>query len=606
MKTNPVELLSPAKNAEYGIAAINFGADSVYIGAPRFGARASAGNSIQDIETLCNYAHRFHSKVFVALNTILFDHELSEAEKMIHRIYEAGADALIIQDMGILEMDLPPISLHASTQANNTHPEQIGFLEKVGFDRVILARELSLSQIQEIRNKTHIELEAFVHGALCVSYSGQCYMSAFIGSRSGNRGECAQPCRLQYNLLDERNTVIERDTHALSLRDMNRGEFLYEMLNAGVTAFKIEGRMKDIGYVKNVTAFYRKKLDKIIANNERYAHASLGHFRFDFEPDPDKTFNRRYSDYFLHNREAGITSKSPKSVGKPIGKVIEVGYNYITINTREKFNNGDGLCFFMPDGKLNGFSVQQSENNRVFTSESINIKIDTLVYRNSDLGFSKLLAATENARFIDIDLHFKETENGFMLSASTTDELYHAESSIEIEKNPARDEKKASETVEQQLRKTGGTSFVINELKIEWGSVWFIPIGELNRLRREALEKLSNLLGTKFNKSEKELHLNNEPYFQDKLDYKANVSNLLSQKFWKRHGVSEIDDAFELSLSNEGCVLMTTKLCLRFEADACPVHRNASNKTYPHSIELNGTMFHLEYDCKACEMKIVK
>jgi putative protease len=357
--------------------------------------------------------------------------------------------------------------------------------------------------------------------------------------------------------------------------------------------------------VKNVTAFYRKKIDQIINNNERYSHASLGHFRFDFEPDPDKTFNRRYSDYFLHERETGITSKSPKSVGKPIGKVTEVGYNYITINTREKFNNGDGLCFFMPDGKLNGFSVQQSENNRVFTSESINIKIDTLVYRNLDLGFNKLLAASENARFIDIDLHFKETENGFSLNAATTNGLYQAESSIEIEKNPARDEKKANETVEQQLRKTGATSFVVNELEIEWGSVWFIPIGELNRLRREALEKLSDLLGSKFQKAEKELQINSEPYFKDKLDYHANVSNLLSQKFWKRHGVSEIDDAFELSVSTKGQVLMTTKLCLRFEAGACPIHQRGGKKEYPTKLQLADKTFVLEYDCKECVMKIL-
>ena len=350
MKPKMLELLSPAKNLEYGITAIDFGADAVYIGAPKFSARINASNSLSDIERLCSYAHRFHSKVFVALNTIIFDNELEEVEKLIHKIHEAGADALIIQDMGILEMNLPPIELHASTQCHNFDLNKIKFLENVGFSRVILSREMSLDYIKQIRSSTNIELEAFVHGALCVGFSGQCYMSAFNGSRSGNRGECAQPCRLSYDLLDENKNVIIKNKQILSLRDLNLNAHIAELANAGVSSFKIEGRLKDLNYVKNITALYRKKLDEIIENNNSYKKASLGQFSFNFEPDASKSFNRGFTTYFFHERSEKISANTSKSIGKKLGKIIEVGENYFKIDTNEIISNGDGLCWFAENG----------------------------------------------------------------------------------------------------------------------------------------------------------------------------------------------------------------------------------------------------------------
>ncbi|HRZ99052.1 MAG TPA: peptidase U32 family protein, partial [Paludibacter sp.] len=326
-----IELLSPAKNLECGLAAINHGADAVYIGASQFGARSAAGNSMEDIETLVNYAHRFRSKIFVALNTILTDDQLPEAEKLIHQIYNAGADALIVQDMGILKMNLPPIALHASTQTDNRTVEKVRFLQDVGFSRVVLARELTLKQITEISSSTNVELEAFVHGALCVSYSGQCYMSQAMCGRSANRGQCAQYCRLPYNLTDADENILVKNKHLLSLKDLDLSDSLEEMMHAGIMSFKIEGRLKDADYVKNITSFYRKKIDAILESSDKFQKSSLGKTTFFFEPNPEKSFRRGNTDYFLHGRHNEIIQpNTPKSMGEPIGKVKEIGEYYFT------------------------------------------------------------------------------------------------------------------------------------------------------------------------------------------------------------------------------------------------------------------------------------
>lgn len=340
-----IELLSPAKNLECGLAAINHGADAVYIGAAQFGARAAAGNSIEDIATLVQYAHQFRVKVLVALNTVLTDDQLPDAEKLIWEIYNTGADALIIQDMGILKLNLPPIALHASTQTDNRTVEKVRFLQDVGFSRVVMARELSLKQISEISSQTNVELEAFVHGALCVSYSGQCYMSQANCGRSANRGQCAQYCRLPYHLVDADDNVLVKNKHLLSLKDLDQSDSLEEMMEAGVTSFKIEGRLKDVDYVKNITSFYRKKLDVILENNPRFQRASAGKTTILFEPNPEKSFRRGNTDYFLRDRKANIVQQdTPKSLGEPIGKVTYIGRNFFEVQNGTLLNNGDGLC----------------------------------------------------------------------------------------------------------------------------------------------------------------------------------------------------------------------------------------------------------------------
>ncbi|HBG69339.1 MAG: hypothetical protein A2W93_16210 [Bacteroidetes bacterium GWF2_43_63] len=604
MNQSIIELLSPARDAEHGMAAINFGADAVYIGAPKFGARAAAGNSIGDIEKLCVYAHRFHAKVYVALNTILYDDELAEAEKLIHDIYNAGADALIVQDMGILEMDLPPIALHASTQTHNYDVRRIQFLQDVGFTRVILARELSLKQIGEIKSKTQIELEAFVHGALCVSFSGQCYMSAFHGHRSGNRGECAQPCRLKYDILDSAKNILEANTHALSLRDMNRSAHIEEMIRAGVSTFKIEGRLKDINYVKNITAYYRRTLDEILNKNERLSGASLGRCTFDFEPDPEKSFNRGFTEYFLHGRTEKVSAHTSKSLGKRLGQVSDSGWNYFKIEDAPLISNGDGLCWFDENGELKGFAVQYADNGKIFSDDPINIAKGTEIYRNLDLVFNKQLAAADSARRIPVKMMFSETEDGFELRISTQGGRYSLNKNNVIEKVPARDEQKAADTLKAQLCKTGSTSYDVSDFEMKWGSPLFFPIGELNRIRREAFEAFDQMLLAAYKREENKIEPNDISYFEKETDYRSNISNALAEQFYKRHGVEKTETAFELNDDNQGKTLMTMKLCLRYEMGCCPTYQKAQPAHDPQYIAQGDYIYKLSYNCSSCVMNI--
>ena len=604
MNLTSIELLSPARNAEYGMTAINAGADAVYIGAPKFSARAAAGNSIADIETLCNYAHRFHAKVYVALNTILYDNELSEAGKLIHAIYNAGADALIVQDMGILEMDLPPIALHASTQAHNYNVRRIKFLHDVGFSRVILARELSLKQIEEINAQTSIELEAFVHGALCVSFSGLCYMSAFHGHRSGNRGECAQPCRLKYDILYGNKNIMKSNINALSLRDMNRSAHLEDMMAAGVSTFKIEGRLKDMSYVKNITAYYRCKLDDIIERNQKYKSSSIGRCQFAFEPDPEKSFNRGFTEYFLHGRTETVSAHTSKSLGKFLGMVSESGWNFIKIDGCPEISSGDGLCWFDEHGELKGFAVQNTNCGKIFSDNPVNIKVGTKIYRNHDTVFNKQLNAAGSARRIPVNIVFSEIGDGFELTISTDDGRYVLNKKIAIEKVVARDAQKAADTVKTQLSKTGSTFYDVSTFKLEWGSPLFFSIGVLNRIRRETFEEFDQMLISEYRRYEKQIVPNDIQYFENETDYHNNISNALSAQFYKRHGVVKTEPAFELSDDHSGQNLMTTKLCLRYETGTCPTFQKAQPEREPHYLALGEKLFGLEYDCQCCVMRI--
>ncbi len=602
-----LELLSPARSLEYGKTAINAGADAVYIGAPKFGARKAAENSIADIETLCSYAHLFHAKVFVALNTILFENELEEAEKIIKQIYNAGADALIIQDMGILEMDLPPIELQASTQAHNYDVRRIKFLQDVGFSRVILARELSLKQIEVIKSQTNIKLEAFVHGALCVSFSGQCYMSAFMGHRSGNRGECAQPCRLKYEILDENEKIIKSNTHALSLRDMNRGEYLPDMIEAGITSFKIEGRLKDEGYVKNITTYYRKKIDDFIECNEKYKPSSIGKSQYNFIPNPCKTFNRGFTKYFLHGRDEKPLANTSKSVGERIGTVSRVGLNYIEINNSPQISNGDGLCWFDKTGELSGYAVQKAENNKILFNSPVKIETGDIIYRNFDAVFNKLLNNAHSiSRKIHVELIFKEVENGFELSVYDSTHTFFLKKTYNLEKEVARNTEKAVENLKNQLGKGGSSIFYVDSVKTEWGSAYFFTLGELNNIRRDLFDAFEALIKSKHKVSGKKIYKTSEEYFENKADFEYNIANSYAVAFYKRHGLKQIDKAFELCNDNSEKNLMTTKMCLRYEYGGCPTYQKENTGINPKYLKINDFVFKIDYDCKNCVMKISK
>lgn len=599
-----IELLAPAKNLESGIAAIDHGADAVYIGAPRFGARAAAGNSIQDIADLVAYAHIFNARVYVALNTILYEQELEEAEKMIWQLYRLGVDALIIQDMGITNLNLPPIPLHASTQTDNRTLDKVKFLADTGFRRVILARELSLKQISAIHDAAKIELEAFVHGALCVSYSGQCYVSQACFGRSANRGECAQFCRLAFNMMDAEGKIIAKDKHLLSLKDLNRSDDLEALIDAGISSFKIEGRLKDISYVKNVTAVYRQKLDVILKRRPELIRSSSGKSQYTFKPQLNKSFSRGFTDYFLHGRTPDIHSfDTPKSLGEEMGRVKEVRKGCITVAGIKSFNNGDGVCFIDHAGKLQGFRVNRVEGNKLYPQTMPVISKGVLLYRNLDQEFDKLLAKPSAERKINISVLL--TENNFGFSLSLTDE---DDNSITVvlakEKEIARTPQ--SENIRTQLSKFGNTPFNAQRIDIDFSSNWFIPASVLADLRRQAVDKLLSARKVTYKQEVATFRHTTHPYPQSNLTYLGNVSNSLANKFYIDHKVNSVASAFELDNPRDS-VLMFTRHCLRYSMGWCPVYqKEKSPYTEPYYLELSdGKRFRLEFDCKKCEMKLL-
>jgi putative protease len=607
MKPKQLELLSPAKNLECGLAAISHGADAVYIGAPKFGAREAVGNPISDIEKLAAEAHLFGAKLYVAFNTILYDQELDEASRLIKEVYEAGADALIIQDMGILEMYLPPIPLHASTQINNYTVEKIQFLEAVGFDRAVLARELSFEQIREISSKTKIELEAFVHGSLCVSLSGQCYMSHAIGRRSANRGACAQPCRKKYKLTDSNGQILSQDKHLLSLKDLNRSNSLEEMAEAGITSFKIEGRLKDIDYVKNITAYYRKKIDLLLEGNTTYQAASVGKTTFFFEPDPLKTFNRGTTDYFLYERSKDIAqAETGKSFGEELGTVTKVGNNYFDLLTNKAVSNNDGLAFFTPSGESIGLKVNSAETTRIFPDKMNNIYKGVKVFRNYDHEFQKQLGQQSAERKIRVNLSLVEMSEGFALTAID-------ESGVEvildfnyIEKNGAKSPEKSEETILRQLSKSGETAFKVKDININGNEKYFFQAGTLNNMRRQILSKLEDLRKQKSSFSKK-FAKNNFPFPQESFHFENNVSNSLARQFYQRHGINDPGTTFEKLSKRSGFTLMTTKHCLKYQLGYCKKYGGKIPSTISEPLFLNegDLRFRLDFDCRNCLMKVI-
>ena len=603
-KSRPIELLSPAKDLNCGIEAINHGADAVYIGAPKFGARSAAGNSLDDIRELCEYAHLYGARIYVTLNTILKEDELEEAERMIWDLWRVGTDALIIQDMGITRLNLPPIPLHASTQTDNRTPEKVRFLEAAGFTQVVLARELSLNEIRRISEATTVPLEVFVHGALCVSYSGQCYLSAALSGRSANRGECAQYCRLPYTMVDATGTEIVSNKHLLSLKDMNRSDQLEALLDAGVSSLKIEGRLKDAGYVKNITAYYRKKLDAVLSRRPEYRRASAGRSTYTFEPVAEKSFNRGFTTFLLEGRTADITAfNTPKSLGEPVGMVKEIKGNSFTVAGLKQLNNGDGLVFFNRKGELEGFRVNRVEANRVFPLDMPQLPPKTPLYRNFDQAFDKLLAKPSAERKLSVEIEFLDNPFGFTLCMEdeTGARIMLTEP---FAKELARREQQ--DNIRTQLSKLGNTPFEASKVVVGLSENWFVPSSLLADMRRRGVEKLLEARRTRYpRETVKRVQPSvSIPFPERQLTYLGNVANGKARSFYQDHGVEQIDPAFELS-PRKDVPLMFTKHCLRYSMGWCPTYqKDKSPYKEPYYLLYKDTRLRLQFDCKHCQMLV--
>ena len=602
--TRPVELLAPAKDLECGIEAVRHGADAVYIGAPRFSARAAAGNSLEDIAELASFAHLYNARVYAALNTILRNEELHEAKEMIWQLYRIGVDAVIVQDMSVMMMDIPPIALHASTQTDNRSIEKVAFLSEAGFTRTVLARELSLKEISDIHKACpKTELEVFVHGALCVSYSGQCYASQACFRRSANRGECAQFCRLAFDMEDADGNVIVRDKHLLSLKDMNRNDHLEDLLDAGVTSLKIEGRLKDVTYVKNVTAYYRMKLDAILKRRPEYVKASSGKVTLAFRPQPEKSFSRGFTDYFLKGRNANIFSPdTPKSLGEEVGIVKEVKRNYLVVAGVKTFNNGDGICFIDSNGKLQGFRVNRAESNKLYPQKMPSVTPKTKLYRNFDQEFDRAMHKKSAERLISLRLTLRENNFGFTLAAADEDGNLTC-ITVEHKKELARTSQ--TENLKSQLRKLGGTAFEAVEINIELTDNWFIPSSELSQWRRKLIEKAMSARKTCYRRQTVRIKRTTHEFPLKRLTYQGNVMNDAAARFYHLHGVSQIAPAFE-NVEPQDAALMTCRHCLRYSMGWCPLHhkkRSPFNEPY-YLVTRDGKHFRLGFDCKHCQMKV--
>lgn len=607
-----IELLAPARNLECGMEAVRHGADAVYLGAPRFGARAAAGNPIEDIARLTEYAHRYNVRIYVTLNTLLHDDELPETERMVWQLYRAGVDALIVQDMGLTRLHLPPIPLHASTQTDNRTPEKVRFLAEAGFRQVVLARELSLKEIRTIHEAVpDTALEVFVHGALCVSYSGQCYLSQACTGRSANRGECAQMCRLPYDLRDADGRTVVRGKHLLSLKDMNRLDQLEELLDAGVTSLKIEGRLKDAAYVKNVTAAYSLRLNEILKRRPEYVRASSGTCRYDFRPQVEKSFSRGFTSYFLHGRETDIGQPdTPKSTGEEMGTVKEVRGTWLSVAGVKPFHNGDGVCFVDGEGRLQGFRVNRVENNRLYPQEMPRIAPRTRLYRNFDQELERTLARKSAERTIPVTWLLEENNFGFTLTLADT-EGHRASTAFAHPKEEARTPQR--ENLRAGLSRLGNTPFSLRSdlpaeeaVGIRLTRDWFIPSSLLAEWRRQVTERLLAVRRMTYRQELAVWRPTAHPYPQGELTYLGNVMNRAAETFYRTHGVRRIAPAYERQAPAEGALLMQCKYCIRYALGWCPVHQHGRSP-YREPYELvapDGRRFRLNFDCKQCRMTL--
>ena len=604
LKNPKIELLSPAKNVDVGIAAINHGADAVYIGPSQFGARVAAGNSVEDIARLVEYAHKYYARVYVTLNTILRDDELEQARHLVNDLYNAGVDALILQDMALLQMDLPPIALHASTQCDTRTVDKVKFLEKCGFEQVVLARETSLATMRQMAEQTNVALEAFVHGALCVSYSGQCYMSEAMRGRSANRGACAQMCRLPYDLIDQDGNVLVKKKHLLSLKDFDASRHIQEMIDAGITSFKIEGRLKDIDYVKNITSYYRRKFDAILEGTPRRA-ASSGKTTFFFEPDPKKTFYRGATDYFLEGRKRDIWSfDTPKSLGEPIGKVKDIWRNALSLNTKSVIANGDGLCFLNKAGEFEGFRVNRVEAGRLLPLQMPKIEKGTLVYRNSDVAFERILAGKTAERKIPIILKVSllPTPCSLLLTVGDTDNI-STSIKVEVSGELANNPEKMLDTWRTQLSKLGGTLFEAREIDLS-GLIepYFIPVSQIAEWRRHLVEVHELNRVQSYKRSLIKIEPTTHKFVTTNLDYRANVYNSQAKAFYEQHGCCVKQPAFEEQHQTDA-ELMRTKHCIRYALGWCK-KENPKSQIKELYLQNGNDRFRLEFDCRNCEMTV--
>ena len=630
-----LELLAPAKNLACGIAAIDHGADAVYIGASRFGARSAAGNSIDDIRQLCEYAHPFGVKVYVTVNTILYDEELDDTRQLLQDLQTIGVDAILVQDMGILEMSasILPLSrgsqrgsdhphpyprLHASTQTDNRTPEKVRWLRSLGFSRVVLARELSVEEIAEIhREVPDVELEVFVHGALCVSYSGLCYASQYCFGRSANRGECAQFCRMKFSLVDSEGREVEHDRYLLSLKDLNQSDHLLELIEAGATSFKIEGRLKDVSYVKNVTAAYSQRLNEIISRYpDRYCRSSLGECRYTFTPDLRKTFNRGYTTYFLHGRQPNIASfDTPKAVGEYVGTVKELRGDSFNVAGVANFANGDGLCF-LGTGGLEGFRANRVQGNRIWPYRMpLGLRAGMRLYRNNDQEQERLLSKPSAERRIPIRLSLRAVDDGFELSASLAQPVNQGDCPlcaelakhmgtvplIHISAEHQQAQKPPHENIIRQLSKLGDTIYTCSSVDIPVDFNYFIPNSLLSDMRRSLVELMDNGQWIK-DKSKSIVSSDNYPLFivHYPFDYLYNISNRLSQQFYGAKDLS----AYELK-GGDGPI-MQCRHCIRYALGYCIKH-GGQRPTWHEPLSLvlgDGRRFRLEFDCKHCQMNV--
>ena len=608
MKNNPrrIELLSPARDLQVGIAAIDHGADAVYIGASGFSARAAAGNSIEDIAALVEYAHKYGVRIYVTLNTILYDDEINDVKHLVEQLYEIGVDALIVQDMALLEMELPPIELHASTQTDIRESGKARGMYDAGFTRVVLARELSLEQIRGIHHDVpQVEIEAFVHGALCVSYSGQCYMSHCFKSRSANRGVCSQVCRLPYTVRNAQGKIIAKDSHILSLKDMNRSMYIEDMIDAGVTSFKIEGRLKDVTYVKNVTAYYRKVLDDVIERRNDVMRSSVGKSVYTFEPRLEKSFNRGFTSYFIDGTRSEDVSFpfSPKSRGEEIGRVKDVSRGAVLVDTVAVLNNGDGFLYVNKNGSVGGFRIDRADGNKIYpTTMPRDIERGTLIYRNMDMDFTRKLSKETAKRNVTVDFKLCDVEAGYALEAHSEDGVFHR-AVVEMEKQLSLKDQR--ENIRRVLCKTGDTHYEVRDVDIEMEDEYFIPSSVLAVMRRECVEQMDK-------KRMEQMLLSREVKKHDSVsvegwskDYRANVSNALSSGFYKKCGV-DVDEAYEISRV-EDAELALCRHCVRYAMGRCPKKTGVLDKDYDVLYMESGVVrMKAEFDCKTCHMKLYR
>jgi putative protease len=622
-----LELLAPARDADIGIAAVDHGADAVYIGGPGFGARDKAANTVADIARLVAHAHRFDARVFVTLNTILRDDELEPAQRLAWQLHGAGVDALIVQDMGLLELDLPPIQLHASTQTDIRTPAKARFLQDVGFSQMVLARELDLGQIAAIRDEVHdAVLEFFVHGALCVAYSGNCHISHAHTGRSANRGSCSQECRLPYTVLDGAGRVLAHQQHVLSLKDNDQSANLLPLIDAGIRSFKIEGRYKDMATVKNLTAHYRQLLDAILEQRADLRRASAGRCRYTFAPDPGRGFHRGATDYFVNGRQIDIGAfDTPKHAGLPLGTVTRLGTDHLELQLDQSdaaVYNGDSITWFDLQGELQGVPVNVARplggrlwrlepNAAVSTLKGL--KRGTAVLRNRDMAWERLLAAPSAERRIAVTARLEASGDG--LALTLTDEQGHVGRTVATQRGePPRDPAQAEATAREHLARLGGTRYEAAAIELAWPLPVFVPASALNALRRNAVAALDAARSEVWRPLPRALPVNPPaPYPEDTLTYLANVHNQRAADFYERHGVKVVESAYESHETLGDVPLMITKHCVRWSLSLCPKQAKGVTgvqgtvKAEPLVLVLvNGSeRLTLRFDCKPCEMHVV-